>query len=118
VGRRVLVVDDEIDLVELLDIVLSADGWTVSTATDGLWALEAVAREMPDVILLDMRMPILNGWEFAAALAARYPGHPPIVVMTAAAEPERHAAEIAAAGWIAKPFDVKRVAAELRRVLS
>ena len=116
-ARHVLVVDDEFDLVELLDIVLLADGWIVSTATDGLWALDAVAREMPDVILLDMRMPILNGWEFAAELASRYPGHPPIVVMTAAAEPERHALEIGAAGWIAKPFDVKRVVAELRRLL-
>ncbi len=61
----VLVVEDDSDLVALMELVLSDAGYRVRTAPEGGAALARVAEEMPGLILLDMRMPGMNGWEFA-----------------------------------------------------
>jgi CheY-like chemotaxis protein len=100
---RVLVVDDEPDIRATVSAMLEIEGYAVEEAMNGADALAAVERDPPDLILLDMRMPILDGWGFAAELRRR--GHgTPIVVMTAARDAARWAAEIAAAAFIAKPF--------------
>lgn len=100
---RVLVVDDEPDIRATVSAMLEIEGYEVAEATNGADALVAVESDPPDVILLDMRMPVLDGWGFAAELHRR--GHRiPIVVMTAARDAARWAAEIAASSFIAKPF--------------
>ena len=100
---RVLVVDDEPDIRATVSAMLEIEGYDVDEAANGADALHAVERRPPDLILLDMRMPIMDGWGFARALRER--GHgTPIVVMTAARDAARWAAEIAATSFVAKPF--------------
>jgi DNA-binding response OmpR family regulator len=115
----VLVVEDDQDLVALLEMVLSDAGHRVRTASDGRAALARVAEEMPGVILLDMRMPGMNGWEFAREFRARHGRACPIVVVTAAENAAGRAEEIGAEGWLSKPFELDdvldAVARHLRR---
>ena len=79
--------------------------YPVATAPNGAEALAAVARDRPGLVLLDMRMPILDGWGFARALKERNITLP-ILVMTAAQDSENWAREVGAAGYLAKPFDL------------
>jgi DNA-binding response OmpR family regulator len=104
-AARVLVVEDDPDLASLEAEVLKLRGHQVDVASNGREALDAVERARPDLILLDMKMPVMNGREFADEYRRREPFTPPIVVVTAADDAQRRAAEIGASGWIAKPFD-------------
>ena len=100
---RVLVVDDEPDIRATVTAMLEIEGYAVEEAMNGAAALEVIEADPPDIILLDMRMPILDGWGFAEQMRLR--GHAiPIVVMTAARDAARWATEIAATAFIAKPF--------------
>lgn len=100
---HVLVVDDEPDIRATVSAMLEIEGYGVTEAANGADALHRVEEHPPDVILLDMRMPVLDGWGFAAELRRR--GHrTPIVVMTAARDAAHWAGEIAAAAFVAKPF--------------
>jgi CheY-like chemotaxis protein len=100
---RVLVVDDEADIRATVSAMLEIEGYDVDEAANGADALHAIEARPPDLILLDMRMPVLDGWAFASELRRR--GHrTPIVVMTAARDAARWAADIAATAFVAKPF--------------
>ena len=100
---HVLVVDDEPDIRATVSAMLEIEGYAVTEAANGADALHRVEEQAPDVILLDMRMPVLDGWGFAAELRRR--GHRmPIVVMTAARDAAHWAGEIAASAFVAKPF--------------
>jgi two-component system chemotaxis response regulator CheY len=100
---RVLIVDDEAHIRATVSAMLEIEGYDVDEAANGADALHAVERQAPDLILLDMRMPVLDGWGFARELRRR--GHDmPIVVMTAARDAARWATEIAASTFVAKPF--------------
>ncbi len=103
---RVLVVDDDEDIVELVRFVLESAGYAVVTAGDGRQALAAVTAAMPDLILLDMKMPIMDGKQFAAELRRRHDDAAPIIVLTAAEDARKRALEIGAIGWLAKPFEL------------
>ncbi len=107
--QGVLVVEDDLDLLGLVEMLLQDAGYPVRTASNGLLALERVAEEMPALILLDMRMPVMNGWEFAREFRARHGRACPIVVVTAAENAQLRAAEVEAEGWLAKPFDLDDV---------
>lgn len=100
---RILVVDDEPGIRATVQAMLEIEGYVVSQAANGADALAALERERPDLILLDMRMPVLDGWGFATELRRR--GHRvPVVVMTAARDAARWASEIAASAFVSKPF--------------
>jgi CheY-like chemotaxis protein len=105
----VLVVEDDADLLGLMEMILSEAGHAVRTAADGRQALTRVAEQMPGVILLDMRMPVMNGWEFTREFRAQYGHAAPIVVVTAAENAQARAAEIGAEAWLAKPFEIDDV---------
>ena len=105
-SRRVLVVDDDEDIRQLIDMALSSEGYRVLTAQNGAAALEVIAHSPPDVILLDMKMPVMDGWELARVYRQTPGQHAPIVVMTAAQDAAARAAEVAADGHLAKPFDL------------
>ena len=113
----VLVVEDDLDLLGLLEMVLQDAGHRVRTATDGLQALARVAEEMPGLILLDMRMPVMNGWEFAREFRSRHGRACPIVVVTAAENAQLRAKEIEAEAWLSKPFDLDDVLRMVGRFL-
>jgi CheY-like chemotaxis protein len=104
---RILVVEDDENIRELVDVILSGAGYEVMTAPDGAAALQVVGNTRPDLVLLDMRMPVMDGWEFARQYRARPEPHAPIVVLTAARDAAQRAAEIDANGYLGKPFDMK-----------
>ncbi len=107
--RAVLIVEDDPDLLALEEAILTDAGYRVQAAADGLEALERVEREMPGLILLDLRMPRMNGWEFARELRARHGNACPIAVITAAENARLRAQEIQAEAWLEKPFDLEDV---------
>ncbi|HEX5578875.1 MAG TPA: response regulator [Candidatus Limnocylindria bacterium] len=110
----VLVVDDDAAIRNAVRDLLESAGIAVETATDGADALEKVSRHRPRLVLLDMRMPVLDGWAFASALRERGVSLP-VVVMTAAADASRWADEIGAIGVVAKPFGVAELVSAVRR---
>jgi len=103
-GKSVLVVDDDPTILAAVSEFLDIEGYRVATATNGAEALDAVKQRHPAVVILDMRMPVLDGWGFVRALGDRGI-HLPIVVMTAAQDASTWADEIGAAGFVAKPFE-------------
>lgn len=106
IPRPILVVDDDPSILETVRVILESEGYAVVTAANGRDALEVLERVTPFLMLLDMRMPVLDGWGVATAL--RDTGrHFPVVVMTAAESAKRWADEIGADGHLAKPFDLE-----------
>ncbi len=103
--------EDDVDLQELEAMLLSEPGYRVVTAANGAVALAEVARRRPDLVLLDMKMPVMDGWEFARQMRAWYDHQTPIVVVTAAAEAAERAAEVGAEGYLSKPFDIDELVA-------
>ena len=103
---RILAVDDDPDILALLELTLLGAGYDVVTAADGEAALAVVDAGQPDLVLLDMWMPILDGWGFARAYRARPGPRAPIVVLTAVRDAGTLAAEIGADGYLDKPFQV------------
>lgn len=104
--QRILVVDDDEAILEFVKEALADEGYTVLTALDGAEALQIAAQSPPDLILLDMRMPVTDGWQFASAYRAAPGPHAPTIVMTAARDAPAIAREIGADGYLAKPFSL------------
>lgn len=102
----ILVVEDDPDMAEILALILGGAGYSVRVARNGRDALEAVAARMPDLILLDMLMPVMDGWECARELRERYGRGVPIVVVTAAEHARARAEEVGADDGLSKPFEV------------
>ncbi len=113
--RPILVVDDDEIILSTLALCLEDEGYAVVAASNGKEALQRVEREHPRLILLDMKMPVMDGWAFAAAYRERPGPHAPIIVMTAAQDARSRPAEIAADGCLAKPFDLDRLLDLVRR---
>jgi len=113
----VLVVEDDPDLAALVQMIVADAGYDVVTACDGEQALARVEERMPGLILLDMRMPVMNGWEFAREFGSRFGKGAPIVVVTAAEDAQARAREIGADAWLEKPFDLDDVLQMVSRFL-
>ncbi len=106
----VMVVDDEPDIQLLLRLELEAEGYDVLTADDGFEAVDRIPRFHPDVVLLDIMMPGLDGWSVLERLAGELPAV--IVVSGLATDHEqhkRHAVEAGALGFVSKPFDSEKL---------
>ncbi len=108
----VLVVDDETDIREAVSEVLSEEGFEVAGASDGCEALKKARALHPSVVLLDLMMPRMNGWEFFAACR----GDPelaaiPVIVLSALGR----VSGLDAAGYIQKPFDLEQLVTAVRR---
>ncbi|MEV0199091.1 response regulator [Nonomuraea sp. NPDC050691] len=105
---RVLVVDDDEVIRQLIAVNLSLEGFEVSTATDGQDCLERVLDVMPDVITLDVMMPHLDGWVTAERLRAdEATSHIKVVLITARAQDDdkRRGMNIGVDAYLTKPFD-------------
>jgi DNA-binding response OmpR family regulator len=108
---RILVVDDDPAIRQLLTDVLEMDGYEVSVAVDGLAAVEAVQATNPDFVILDVMMPGLDGYGVLSVVRAQ-PGEPvPVLMLTAAAESDADARAWAGGVdyYLAKPFTVDAV---------
>ena len=106
--RRVLIVDDERSIRMLCRVNLGASGMDVLEADDGRAGLELARRELPDLILLDVMMPGLDGWSVARELAAdKRTKDIPVIFITARADPadRRLGEQLGGVGYVVKPFD-------------
>lgn len=116
---RILIVDDEPDVLLTLRLLLEGEGFEPSLAAEGETALRRIDEEHPDLVLLDIMMPVLDGWMVLAQLADR-PRRPHVVVCSAktGALDIARARELGAAAYVTKPFDPADLIATLRDVLA
>ncbi|HYZ42408.1 MAG TPA: response regulator [Stellaceae bacterium] len=114
----VLVVDDEFGIVDVLETILTDDGYRVLTACNGKQGLARLAEEKPGVILLDFMMPILSGGEMLRAMASE-PAYQriPVIMMSALSEEAVAARCTGYAAFLHKPFRVGAVLSTVARVL-
>lgn len=102
----VLVVDDEEPICQMVRDALEMEGYTVETAAGGDEALAIVRRRSPDLILLDVNMPRVDGWAVLGELRAAAGRQTPVVVMTAGYQAQDQALASGAQGYLGKPFDI------------
>ncbi len=116
-NKKILIVDDDENICELLRLYLEKDGFTTFVAHDGGQALSAVQINKPDLILLDIMMPVLDGWQVCREI--RKTSNVPIIMLTAKGETfdKVLGLELGADDYITKPFDSKEVVARIKAVL-
>jgi DNA-binding response OmpR family regulator len=116
--QTVLIVDDEPDIVILLRLALEAAGYSTVEATDGEEALEVIKSQHPDVVLLDVMMPRMDGWATLEHLDETGE-HPRVIMVTAKTASRDHDRAIAmgADDFVTKPFEPDELVARMRRVL-
>jgi DNA-binding response OmpR family regulator len=120
VARKILLVDDETVLLETIAYNLEQAGYTVTTAADGVSALEAVRREAPDLIVLDIMLPEIDGLEVCRQLRRENStAHIPIMMLTARTEEIDKVVglEVGADDYITKPFGRRELLARIRALL-
>jgi two-component system alkaline phosphatase synthesis response regulator PhoP len=117
IKRKILVVDDEQKIVELIRLYLEKDGYRVLVAYDGLRALELARQEQPDLILLDLLLPAMDGLDVCRTLHAE--SQVPVIMLTARTtdEDKLTGLELGADDYITKPFNPREVVARVRAVL-
>ena len=116
----VLIVDDEPDLRQLTADLLIGHGFDVVIAKHGREALERLGEHRPDLVLLDLNMPVMDGWQFRAAQARLVEFHLadiPVLILTGADGAPQHAATLHAVGLIEKPFDPDQLLDAVRTAL-
>jgi two-component system chemotaxis response regulator CheY len=111
----VLVVDDDPDILATVEQILEIEGYAVLSARNGAEALSVLESHRPDVIILDLMMPVMDGWEFRRRLNGHPASDTPIIVVSADRDIARKAATIQADGYIAKPFDLDDLLREVHR---
>ncbi|RST30693.1 response regulator [Sphingomonas ginkgonis] len=119
--RQVLVCDDDELLLDLLHHRLSRKGFGVRLARDGREALDAIAAERPDAVVLDAMMPVVDGFEVLRRIRESDEGSALPVLMLTARKQERdivEALEIGASDYLAKPFIPEELAARLLRLIA
>jgi CheY-like chemotaxis protein len=111
-AARILVVDDDASLRDLLRLHLSAAGYEVETAADGIAAGYQVLKAPPDLIITDVNMPHMDGFEFVAALKADKSLPPiPVIFLTSLEEGDQRGRELGAVGYVTKPIRADRLLA-------
>jgi len=115
---RILAVDDDPDLLLLLRSALQGDGHETIVASNGRVALDLIGEQEPDVVLLDLMMPVMDGWGVLRTLADRAV-RPRVIVLSAktADEDIARAFELGATEYIVKPFDPSHLLGTVREVL-
>jgi DNA-binding response OmpR family regulator len=119
--KRVLCIEDEAEMIDLIRLILSRRGFDVKGAAGGLEGLELVRKEKPDLVLLDLMMPDMDGWEVYQQMKADEATHDiPVIVVTAKAQSidkvlGLHIAKVD--DYIAKPFSPQELLASIDTVL-
>ena len=113
----VLVVEDDRNIAELLQMYLEKEGYTVTVAADGGQGLSTFRSGKPDLVLLDVMMPVMDGWAVCRAIRAE--GSTPVIMLTAKGETDDKVAGLkqGADDYITKPFEMKEVLARIEAVL-
>ncbi|SRR6266511_4512288 len=117
--KKVLIVDDDPDILLFLRIDLEAEGFDAVLASDGETALRRIDEEHPDLVLLDVMMPVLDGWAALQAITA-LPRPPRVIVLSAksSARDKERGLALGASRYITKPFEVREVVDTIRAVLA
>jgi DNA-binding response OmpR family regulator len=117
-SKHILVVDDKRELRNLLKSYLEAEGFQVNTAPDGKQAIFAAREGKPDLIILDLMMPEMGGYEFMRAYA-KEDGDAPIIILTARLEENDKVLglELGADDYVTKPFSMRELTARVRAIL-
>lgn len=116
-NEKILVVDDETNICELLRLYLEKEGYVVKIVNDGVSAINAFKQENPDLTLLDIMIPKLDGWQVCREI--RKFSDKPIIMLTAKGETfdKVLGLELGADDYVTKPFDTKEVVARIKAVL-
>ena len=116
-NEKILVVDDDTNICELLRLYLEKEGYVVKIVNDGVSAINAFKQENPDLTLLDIMMPKLDGWQVCRDI--RKKSNCPIIMITAKGETfdKVLGLELGADDYVTKPFDTKEVVARIKAVL-
>lgn len=120
-AKKILVIDDEPIIVKMLESRLKANGYEVITATDGQEGLNAARSQNPDLIILDLMLPKIDGYRFCRLMKLDdNHKHIPIVMFTARVqkEDEKMGLDAEADAYITKPFDPKTLLDKLRELLN
>ncbi len=116
--RRILVIDDEKQLRRLLADALELEGFFVTTAADGREALASIDRLRPDAIILDLMMPVMNGWDFLAACRTKPSCRDvPIIVTSAHPRLDELRPSLGVSASFAKPYDLDMLIASILRLI-
>ncbi|MEE0981715.1 MAG: response regulator transcription factor [Acutalibacteraceae bacterium] len=115
--EKILVVDDDTNICELLRLYLEKEGYSVTIANTGMQAVRSFAEQQPDLMLLDIMLPELDGWQVCREI--RKYSNKPIIMLTAKGETfdKVLGLELGADDYITKPFDSKEVLARIKAVL-
>ena len=116
-ATRVLIIEDDPNIAELIRLYLEKDSFEVSIASDGKAGIEAFLKKKPDIILLDIMLPEMDGWSVCREI--RKNDKTPIIMLTAKGETidKVTGLELGADDYISKPFDMKEVIARIHAVL-
>ena len=116
-NEKILVVDDDTNICELLRLYLEKEGYVVKIVNDGVSAINAFKQENPDLTLLDIMLPKLDGWQVCREI--RKFSDKPIIMLTAKGETfdKVLGLELGADDYVTKPFDTKEVVARIKAVL-
>ncbi len=116
-SHKILVVDDDLNICELLKLYLENEGYTVYTANDGKAAVDAFEAKSPDLVLLDIMLPKMDGWQVCREI--RKTSSAPIIMLTAKGETfdKVLGLELGADDYVTKPFEAKEVMARVKAVL-
>ncbi len=116
-ARNVLVVEDDINIADLLRMYLEKEGFSVRIANDGGTALQEFSKETPDLILLDVMLPVLDGW--GVLMRVRETSKVPIIMLTAKCETfdKVNGLNLGADDYVVKPFEMKELLARINAVL-
>ncbi|WP_177916990.1 response regulator transcription factor [uncultured Eubacterium sp.] len=116
-ANKILVVDDDLNICELLKLYLENDGYVVYTANDGKQAVDVFKNKTPDLVLLDIMLPKMDGWQVCREI--RKTSSVPIIMLTAKGETfdKVLGLELGADDYVVKPFDTKEVMARVKAVL-
>lgn len=120
-GKRVLLIEDEPNIIEAIRFILSRDGWRVDTHSDGSTALDAVQSRSPDLIILDVMLPNRSGYDILNDLrAADETTDIPVLMLTARGQKkDRELAErLGASRFMTKPFSNGEILATVRELAS
>lgn len=116
-NEKILIVDDDVNICELLRLYLEKEGFQTSIINDGQTAVDSFASLSPDLVLLDIMLPVLDGWQVCREIRKKW--QTPIIMLTAKSETFDTVLglELGADDYITKPFEPKEVVARIKAVL-
>lgn len=119
--KRILIVDDEPDMVETLKLWLGGEGFEISCAYDGVEALQSIKERAPDLIILDIMMPFLDGYAVLAMMKESIAfAHIPVIVLSVRSDKKdiELGRDIGASAYLTKPYAPESLLQEIQRCLS